>query len=77
MLGNTAPIYQEGAVNNITDFQKAIAAGEVIDNSADSVRSNLTAILGRTAAYEGRIVTWDEMMQKAERIDGRLEGLRT
>jgi predicted dehydrogenase len=73
--GSTAPIYQEGTVNHIQDFAKAIAAGEVIDHSADAVRSNLAAILGRTAAYRGRAVTWDEMLQAGERLDGKLEGL--
>jgi len=73
--GNTQPIYQEGAVNNILDFTKAIAGGQVIGNAAESVRSNLSAILGRTAAYQGRMVTWDEMMTKAEKLDGKLEGL--
>jgi len=74
--GNTAPIYQQGAVNNILDFTKAIAAGEVIDHSADSVRSNLTAILGRTAAYAGKLVTWDELLRKGEKMDGKLKGLK-
>jgi predicted dehydrogenase len=74
--GNTAPIYQEGAVNNLLDFTRAIAAGEAIDQSADSVRSNLTAILGRTAAYAGKLVTWDEMLRKGERLEGKLKGLK-
>ena len=37
-----------------------------IYNYAESVRSNLTAILGRTAAYRNREVTWDEMMASTE-----------
>jgi len=74
--GNTAPIYQEGAVNNILDFTRAIVAGEVIDHSADSVRSNLTAILGRTAAYAGKLVTWDAMLREGEKLDGKLKGLK-
>jgi hypothetical protein len=31
------------------------------------VRSNLTAILGRTAAYLNREVTWDEIMNSTEK----------
>ena len=34
--------------------------------------STLTGILGRTAAYEGRPVTWDEMMASNARIDTRV-----
>jgi hypothetical protein len=30
---------------------------------APSVLSNLVTILGRTAAYEGRKVTWNELME--------------
>jgi hypothetical protein len=32
-----------------------------------AVESNLTAILGRTAAYEQRMVTWDQLMASTER----------
>jgi myo-inositol 2-dehydrogenase / D-chiro-inositol 1-dehydrogenase len=31
------------------------------------VRSNLTTILGRTAAYKGSEVTWDEMVKAGEK----------
>jgi len=31
------------------------------------VRSNLTSILGRTAAYANREVTWREMIAKGEK----------
>jgi hypothetical protein len=34
---------------------------------APSVRSKLTTILGRTAAYRGSEVTWDEMMKAGEK----------
>ena len=44
---------------------------------APSVRSNLTTILGRTAAYRGAKVTWDEMMAGAEKLEADLSGLRS
>ena len=74
--GETRTIYQEGAVNNIKDFRQAIDGGERIDTSAESVRSNLTSILGREAAYTGEPLTWDDMMRSARRLDGKLEGLK-
>jgi myo-inositol 2-dehydrogenase / D-chiro-inositol 1-dehydrogenase len=74
--GNTGPIYQEGAVNNIKDFRAGIDRGEYVNTAAESVRSNLAAILGRLAAYRGGTVTWDEMMQADEKLDGKLEGLK-
>ena len=42
----------------------------------DSVRSNLVTILGRTAAYEGRVVTWDELMNSEARLVADLNGLK-
>ena len=70
-------LYTEGTVNNIAEFHRCVTEG---DNSnptvAESVRSNLTTILGRTAAYERREVTWQEMMRKAEKWDAELEGAK-
>ena len=41
---------------------------------APSVRSNLTTILGRTAAYTGRKTTWDEMIKANEKLAANLDG---
>jgi hypothetical protein len=40
------------------------------------VRSNLTTILGRTAAYRRSEVTWDEMMKADEKLEPNLKGLK-
>jgi hypothetical protein len=40
------------------------------------VRSNLVTILGRTAAYEGRVVTWDELLRTDDRLIADLKGLK-
>jgi hypothetical protein len=40
------------------------------------VRSNLTTILGRTAAYQKAEVTWDEMMRANEKLHLDLKGLK-
>ncbi|HNY26725.1 MAG TPA: Gfo/Idh/MocA family oxidoreductase [Candidatus Sumerlaeota bacterium] len=75
--GNTGDIYQAGAVRNIADFAENIRKGNFENATvAPSVRSNLTTILGRTAAYTRKEVTWDEMMKANEKIDGKLEGLK-
>ena len=42
---------------------------------APSVRSNLTTILGRTAAYKRKEVTWDEMMKANEKWEFKTKGL--
>lgn len=71
--GNTQGIYTSGAVNNIKDFHASILSGKFVhDTVQPSAESTLTAILGRTAAYEGRAVTWDEVMKKRAKIDARL-----
>jgi hypothetical protein len=42
---------------------------------APSVRSNLTAVLGRTAAYEQGEVTWADMLQRGEELKFDFTGL--
>jgi myo-inositol 2-dehydrogenase / D-chiro-inositol 1-dehydrogenase len=73
--GLTSQIYRAGAVANIKVFADAIHAGKPISNTAESCDSTLTSILGRIAAYEQRVVTWDEMMKANTRLDGRLDSL--
>jgi hypothetical protein len=75
--GNTGDIYQAGAVRNIADFAENIKRGNFENATvAPSVRSNLTTILGRTAAYTRKEVTWDEMMKANEKLDGKLGDLK-
>ncbi|HEY8550780.1 MAG TPA: Gfo/Idh/MocA family oxidoreductase [Vicinamibacterales bacterium] len=74
--GDTKPIFQQGAVDNIGTFFDAIQKGDVANATVpESVRSNLVTILGRTAAYKGDVVTWDEMMRSGERLEADLAGL--
>lgn len=75
--GRTGRIYQEGAVANMKTFHKSIAEGEVSNPTvAPSVRSNLTCVLGREAAYRGTIVTLAELLKENKKLDGKLEGLK-
>ena len=76
--GRNPNMYGDGARANIETFYNQIS-GQQFENPtvAPSVRSNLTCILGRTAAYaDGREVTWAEMMQKADRLEADLSGLK-
>jgi len=41
-----------------------------------SVRSNLTTIPGRMAAYKNGVVTWGEMMRRKEKFTADLTGLK-
>lgn len=75
--GETSGLYEEGAVRNIGAFYDAIQRGDARNGTvAESVRSNLVTILGRTAAYRGALVTWDEIVRSDERFEfdvGRLK----
>ena len=72
-----ANLYTSGTEVNIREFYDAVTGGKY-DNTtvAPSVRSNLTCILGRTAAYEGKEVTWEEMMKTNEKYEADLKGLK-
>ena len=75
--GSTPTIYKQGAVNNIATFHASIQQGDCSNPTvADSVRSNLVTILGRTAAYEGRVVTWQEVPASNQRLEADLKGLK-
>ncbi|MHC4462223.1 MAG: Gfo/Idh/MocA family protein [Planctomycetota bacterium] len=75
--GRSPGIYKDGAVVNIAAFHKSIVQGK-FDNPtvAPSVRSNLITILGRTAAYQRRKVTWSEIVNSRERLEADLRGLK-
>jgi predicted dehydrogenase len=59
--------FRGGCVTNIQTFIDAVRNGKPVNNAPMAVESNLTAILGRTAAYEQRMVTWDQLMASTER----------
>ena len=53
--GETPTLYEQGAVSNIATFHDAIQRGDYTNATvAESVRSTLVTILGRTAAYKGQ-----------------------
>ena len=76
--GRMTNLYTTGAQHNIESFYNAITSSKY-DNPTivPSVRSNLTSILGRTAAYRGREVAWNDMMAECEALKPDLSGLRS
>jgi len=75
--GKVGNLYLTGAVNNINEFYEAVTKGDYSNATvAPSVRSNLTCILGRMAAYAGGEVTWKEMLAKAEKLEPNLAGVK-
>ncbi len=69
-------LFTRGAERNIETCWQAVT-GEHVDNPtvAPSVRSNLTAVLGRTAAHRGTRVTWQELLDANERLQFDTSGL--
>ncbi len=75
--GTMENLYTSGALRNIEQFYKAVTEGDYSNSTvAPSVRSNLTCILGRTAAYRGREVTWKELLASAEKLEPDLKGVK-
>jgi predicted dehydrogenase len=75
--GQTAGIYQEGAQANIRAFHEQVMKKDATNATvAPSVTSNLVAIMGRTAAYEGRPVTWAEHIVSKKKLTADLGGLK-
>ena len=65
--------FKQGAINNVKAFIESIRTGKLLNNAEQAVESNMTAILGRMAAYQGRTVTWDEMLRSTEKLEANLK----
>jgi myo-inositol 2-dehydrogenase / D-chiro-inositol 1-dehydrogenase len=76
--GDTGNLYTTGTQVNIDEFHQAITQG-FHDNPtvAPSVRSNLTAILGREAAYRGGELTLQTLVNEGQSLEPDLSGLRS
>ncbi len=75
--GQTGDIYQAGVVNNIATFHKMITTRDFSNPTvAPSVQSTILTVMGRTAAYERRLVTWDEISKCTKHLDPKLTGLK-
>lgn len=75
--GKDGTMYAAGAIRNIATFYDHVTQGQWENPTVSpSVRSNLTTILGRAAAYKRGVVTWDEIMRSEERSDPQLAGLK-
>ncbi len=76
--GRDRDLYGAGAISNIATFHAAVGKGDCANATVlTSVRSNLTTILGRTAAYKKAEVTWDEMIKAGEKLEYSFAGLKS
>jgi hypothetical protein len=75
--GNTGPLYTTGAVTNINEFHDFVTKGSYANETVPaSVRSNLTAILGREVAYTKEEITWDGLLRSGKKLELELKGLK-
>jgi predicted dehydrogenase len=76
--GTNPELYTAGTRQNILEFHQCVTESKC-DNPtvAPSVRSNLTAILGRDAGYQRGELTWTALLRKAEKLEFDLKGLPT
>ena len=71
-------LYKDGAVVNINEFHDALLKGDCANSTVTpSVRSNLTAILGREAGYQGGEITWNDLLKQNRKLQPNLKGLKT
>lgn len=70
-------LYTSGTVVNMKEFYEAVTKGDYSNPTVKpSVRSNLTAIMGRESAYRKKLLTWDELMKSTDRLEADLAGLK-
>jgi predicted dehydrogenase len=70
-------LYTSGAVVNINEFHDAVVKGDCSNPTvAPSARSNLTAILGREAAYRRDELTLAALLKEGKKLEPNLNGLK-
>jgi myo-inositol 2-dehydrogenase / D-chiro-inositol 1-dehydrogenase len=71
-------LYTSGTVVNINEFHDAVTGGDYSNPTvAPSVISNLTAVMGREAAYRRQVLTWNELIRSTDRLEANLAGLKS
>lgn len=54
-------------------FIESIISGKLLNEAAQGADSALSGMLGRNAAYTGKIITWDELMKSQEVYDPKID----
>jgi myo-inositol 2-dehydrogenase / D-chiro-inositol 1-dehydrogenase len=71
-------LYSSGTIVNINEFHAAVTKGDSANPTvAPSVRSNLTAILGREAGYRREQLTLVELLKEGRKLEPNLKGLKS
>jgi myo-inositol 2-dehydrogenase / D-chiro-inositol 1-dehydrogenase len=76
--GNVGNLYTTGAQTNIREFHQFITEGRYANETVTpSVRSNLTAVLGREAGYRGGELTLAALLKEGQKLVPVLDGLKS
>ena len=71
-------LYTTGVRVNIKEFHQAILKGDCANPTVvPSVRSNLTAVLGREAAYQRKELTLAALVKEGKKLEPDLSGLKS
>src|ERR1041385_8427315 len=65
--------WDAGVDRNVRDFVAALRSGTYMNHADHAADGALTSILGRQAAYGGRVMTWDELIRADERLEAPIE----
>jgi hypothetical protein len=71
--GVTDGFSNETMPRRLGHFFDSIKSGKLINEIPNGVESTLTTILGRTAAYEKKEKTWDQVVNSNERWKERID----
>ncbi len=75
--GEVGDLYTSGVVVNINEFYDAVRKGDCANKTVvPSVRSNLTAILGRESAYRKQELTLAALLKEGKKLEPNLKGLK-
>jgi myo-inositol 2-dehydrogenase / D-chiro-inositol 1-dehydrogenase len=76
--GNVGNLYTTGAQTNIREFHQCVTEGKYTNETvAPSVRSNLTAVLGREAGYRGGELTLAALLKEGQKLVPVLDGVKS
>lgn len=76
--GSTGNLYTTGAQTNIHEFHQCVTQGQWANLTvAPSVRSNLTAVLGREACYRGGELTLAALVRENQKLELDFRGLKS
>ena len=71
-------LYKSGTVVNIKEFYDAVTRGDCANSTVvPSVRSNLTAILGRESAYRKTELTLEGLLKEGKKLEPDLTGCKS